>query len=254
MQRFETKTVLVTGAGSGIGAAAARRFGAEGANVVLVGRTAEKIEAVARDIDGALAVAADISTEEGAAKAARAAKEAFGGVDVLVNNAGIVAQGRIDEVAPEDWDEVIRIDLGGVYLMTRAVFADLEARGGNVVNVSSVSGTGGDWGMMAYNAAKGGVTNMTRAMALDAKRTGVRVNAVAPSMTRTDMTSGLRDNPELYETFTGRIPLGRPAEPEEVADVIAFLASHDARFVNGVNLAVDGGLSASNGQPNMAGG
>lgn len=254
MTRFASRTVIVTGAGSGIGAATARRFHEEGANVVLVGRTADKLDAVASDLgsDRALCVAADVGTEEGVAEVARRARETFGGIDVLVNNAGIAKQGRIDEVSREDWDEVLRIDLTGVYLMTREVAADLEARGGNVVNVSSVSGTGGDWGMMAYNAAKGGVTNMTRAMALDAKRTGVRVNAVCPSMTDTDMTSGLRDKPEKLEAFKARIPLGRAAEPEEVGAVIAFLASDDARFVNGVNLPVDGGLSASNGQPDMA--
>ncbi|SLN14156.1 3-oxoacyl-[acyl-carrier-protein] reductase FabG [Roseivivax jejudonensis] len=252
MQRFKGKTVIVTGAGSGIGAATARRFHEEGANIVLVGRTKDKLDTVAETLEHAEVVAADVGNRDDAERIAAAARDRFGGIDVLVNNAGIVAQGRLDEVAPEDWDEVIRIDLTGVFLMGRAVAKDLQSRKGSIVNVSSVSGTGGDWGMMAYNAAKGGVTNMTRAMALDAKRTGVRVNAVCPSMTATDMTSGLRDNPELLETFEGRIPLGRAAEPEEVAGVIAFLASQDARFVNGVNLAVDGGLSASNGQPDMA--
>ncbi|SFD88862.1 SDR family NAD(P)-dependent oxidoreductase [Roseivivax sediminis] len=252
MHRFKDKTVIVTGAGSGIGAATARRFADEGANIVLVGRTREKLETVAKDLPSAATVAADVGTAEDVETVAKEARDRFGGIDILVNNAGVVSGGRVDEVAPEDWNEVIRIDLTGVYLMSRAVAKDLEARGGSVVNVSSVSGTGGDWGMMAYNAAKGGVTNMTRAMALDAKRSGVRVNAVCPSMTATDMSKGLRDQPELLETFTGRIPLGRAAEPEEVASVIAFLASDDARFVNGVNLAVDGGLSASNGQPDMA--
>ncbi|ETX13582.1 3-oxoacyl-ACP reductase [Roseivivax halodurans JCM 10272] len=252
MTRFENRTVVVTGAGSGIGAATVRRFHDEGANVVLVGRTEEKLTAVAEGLDRTICVSADVGDEEDCRRVAEKAREAFGPVDVLVNNAGTVAQGRVDEVAPDEWDTTIRTNLTGVYQMSRAVMGDLMDRGGSIVNTSSVSGTGGDWSMMAYNAAKGGVTNMTRAMALDAKRTGVRVNAVCPSMTDTDMAAGIKDNEENFEIFKGRIPLGRPGEPEEVADVIAFLASHDARFVNGVNLPVDGGLSASNGQPDMA--
>ena len=252
MTRFENRTVVVTGAGSGIGAATVRRFHDEGANVVLVGRTEEKLTSAAEGLERTICVSADVGDEADCKRVADTAHEAFGPVDVLVNNAGTVAQGRVDEVAPDEWDKTIRTNLTGVYLMSRAMMGDLMDRGGAIVNTSSVSGTGGDWSMMAYNAAKGGVTNMTRAMALDAKRTGVRVNAVCPSMTDTDMASGIKDDEDNFETFKGRIPLGRPGKPEEVADVIAFLASHDARFVNGVNLPVDGGLSASNGQPDMA--
>jgi meso-butanediol dehydrogenase/(S,S)-butanediol dehydrogenase/diacetyl reductase len=123
--------------------------------------------------------------------------------------------------------------------------------GGNIVNVSSVSGLGGDWGLSFYNASKGAVTNLTRALALEFGGQGVRVNAVNPSLTDTDMASGITSNSALLEKFAARIPMGRPAKPEEVAAVIAFLASADASFVNGVNLPVDGGLGASNGQPNL---
>jgi meso-butanediol dehydrogenase/(S,S)-butanediol dehydrogenase/diacetyl reductase len=114
-----------------------------------------------------------------------------------------------------------------------------------------VSGLGGDWGMAAYNAAKGAVTNLTNAMALDHGREGVRVNAVHPSLTRTDMSAGIREDDDTLAAFRDRIPMERPAEPAEVGDVIAFLASHDARFVNGAHIPVDGGLGASNGQPRL---
>lgn len=252
MSRFENKTVIVTGASSGIGAATAKRFGREGANVVLVSRSEDKLKCVASDIPNAKVVAADVGNKEDAKRVIDEAQSAFGSVDVLVNNAGVVTTGTIDEVDEDGWDTVINTDLTGVFHMTKAAWPALKASKGNVVNTSSVSGTGGDWGMFAYNAAKGGVTNMTRALALDAATSGVRVNAVNPSLTRSELTDGMFDNDDLMKKFTDRIPLGRAAEPEDIADVIAFLASDDARFVNGVNLPVDGGLSASNGQPNQA--
>ncbi|EPX86766.1 SDR family NAD(P)-dependent oxidoreductase [Salipiger mucosus] len=248
MARFDGKTVIVTGASSGIGAATARVFGAQGATVVLAARSEDKLNAVAADIPGAIVVAADVGTDEGVARVAEAAR-GTGRIDVLVNNAGVAHAGRIDALSPDDWDHTMEVNLSGLYRMTRAVWNDLVSATGNVVNTSSVSGLGGDWGMFAYNASKGGVSNLTRALALDAAQTGVRVNAVAPSMTRTDMASGIEDNAALYDKFMERIPLGRPGEPEDVADVIAFLASDEARFVNGVVMPVDGGLSASNGQP-----
>ncbi|MBE3640332.1 SDR family NAD(P)-dependent oxidoreductase [Mangrovicoccus algicola] len=254
MTRFADKTVIVTGAGSGMGAATARKFAAEGANVVLAGRRAEPLEAVARDLpEGrALAVTADVTQPGDAARLVAATLERFGALDVLVNNAGTARTGRIDALPEEDWDMVIETDLTGVYRMTRAAWEALAASGGNVVNTSSVSGLGGDWGMFAYNAAKGGVSNLTRALALDYASSGIRVNAVAPGYTRTPMAEGIGEDDALRAKFEERIPMGRGAEPEEVADAIAFLASAEAGFVNGVNLPVDGGLSASNGQPPQA--
>ena len=140
-------------------------------------------------------------------------------------------------------------NLDGVFFAVRASLPHLIATKGNIVSVASVSGLGGDWGAVAYNASKGGVVNMTRALAMDNGRHGVRVNSVCPSLTITEMTAGMTDNAELMAKFAERIPLGRAAEADEVASVIAFLASDDARFVTGVNLPVDGGVGASNGQP-----
>ncbi|WP_172326764.1 SDR family NAD(P)-dependent oxidoreductase [Mangrovicoccus sp. HB161399] len=254
MARFEGKTVIVTGAGSGMGAAAARKFAAEGAKVALVGRHAEGLAAVAAELPGgrAMTVVADVTRPEDTRRAVEEVTARFGRVDVLVNNAGVARTGRIEDFPEADWHAVIDTDLTGVYHMTRAAWRALKAARGNVVNTSSVSGTGGDWGMFAYDAAKGGVTNMTRSLALDYATSGIRVNAVNPSYTRTRMAEGIEGNAGLKAKFAERIPMGRGAEPEEVADVIAFLASDEARFVNGVNLPVDGGLSASNGQPPQA--
>ena len=176
----------------------------------------------------------------------------FGRLDVLVNNAGVAPTGPFLEASVEDWRKVMAIDVDGVFYCIRAALPHLLTAKGSIVNVSSVSGLGGDWNMSFYNAAKGAVTNLTRSLALELGDKGVRVNAVNPSLTFTDLTQDMKDDDGLMAKFADRIPMGRGAEPEEIADVIAFLASHDARFVTGVNLPVDGGLSASNGQPRQA--
>ena len=251
--RFHGKTVLVTGAGSGIGAATARRFAEEGANVALLGRRRDPLDDVAAGMaaERSLPLYADVSDAAAVDRAVAETVGSFGGLDVLVNNAGIVLPGGIDTMRLEDWRQTMAVDVDGYFFCIRAALPHLVARRGCIVNVSSVSGLGGDWGMPAYNAAKGAITNLTRALALDLGARGVRVNAVNPSFTRTGMTSEFERQPGLIERFLDRIPLGRVGEPEDVAAVIAFLASDDARFVSGVNLPVDGGLSASNGQPRL---
>lgn len=248
--RFQDKIVIVTGAGSGIGEATARQFSKEGARVILAGRTESKLKRVASDLDDARThvVVGDIGTEEGVASIISAA-EGLGGLDVLVNNAGIAVGGTIEDVSVDDWRRQMDVNLTGTFMMTKAAWPHLKARKGNIVNVSSVSGLGGDWEMLAYNASKGGITNFTRALALDAGKAGVRVNAVNPSFTRSELTEDMLGNDALITKFAERMPLGAPADPADVATAIAFLASDDARFVTGVNLPVDGGLMASNGQP-----
>lgn len=253
-ERFAGKTVLVTGAGSGIGAATARRFATEGASVVLVDRSADKLRGIAQTLDESrtLAIPADVSDLAAVERFVRQAIERFGRLDVLVNNAGTVVTGGVAETPVEDWRRIMAVDLDAVFYCTRVAVPHLVATKGCIVNVSSVSGLGGDWGMSFYNAAKGGVTNFTRAVALDLGAQGVRVNAVNPTFTRTGMTEDMQQDAELMAKFRERIPLGRPGEPEDVAAAIAFLASDDARFITGVNLPVDGGLGASNGQPRQA--
>ncbi|EIC82639.1 SDR family NAD(P)-dependent oxidoreductase [Serratia sp. M24T3] len=254
MSRFKDKVVVVTGAGSGMGAATAQRFSAEGAIVVLVGRTEVKLAKVANTLENThyYIHVADISNPQDVEKLAKVVLDKFGRVDVLVNNAGVVVQGKVNEASIDDWKKILDIDVSGVFYATRFFIDALKKSKGNIVNVSSVSGLGGDWGMSFYNAAKGAVTNFTRSLAMDHGADGVRVNAVCPSLTLTDMAGDIKDNKALLAKFAERIPLGRGAEPEEIASVIAFLASDDARFVTGVNLPVDGGLSASNGQPNQS--
>ena len=254
MNRFTQKVVVVTGAGSGIGEATAKRFAREGASVVLVGRNEEKLKKVHAQLEGEghLVRAADVADLSDVEALFKEVASHFGRLDVLVNNAGIVKSGKVTELEVQDWKELMSVDLDGVFYCTRTAMPALIASKGNIVNVSSVSGMGGDWGMSFYNAAKGAITNFTRALALDHGADGVRVNAVCPSLTRSELTDDMMDNNALMAKFKERIALGRPAEPEDIGDVIAFLASDDARFVTGVNLPVDGGLSASNGQPPQA--
>lgn len=249
--RFEGKVVIVTGAASGIGAATARRFAAEGANVVLVDRDEIRLGSVAKEmhVDRVLAHVADVSDSKAVDGMISTAVERFGRLDVLVNNAGVHEGGEPEDITNEQWRKVMATDLDGVFFGCRAALAHLDKTKGSIVNTASISGTGGDWAMSPYNAAKGGVVNLTRALAMDLGKRGVRVNAVCPSLTRTGMTEDMMGDKKLLAKFSERIPLGRVCEPEEIASVIAFLASDDASFMTGANVAVDGGVSASNGQP-----
>lgn len=251
MNRFQDRVVIVTGAGSGIGAAAARRFASEGAAVVLAGRTRDKLERVASDLPNAqhLVQVTDVSQLEQVEALVRAAVDRFGRLDVMVNNAGVAPEGRATEASVEDWRTVMATDLDGVFFGARAALPHLIRTKGCIVNTASVSGLGADWKLCFYNAAKGGVVNLTRALALDYGRDGVRINAVCPTLTRTDLTVDMFKDEALLDKFRERIALGRTAEPDDIAGAIAFLASDDARYITGVNLPVDGGLSASNGQP-----
>ncbi len=252
MARFTGKVVIVTGAGSGIGEAAARRFAAEGGALVLADKDADGLARVAADLDEEETVVADVSRMADCEALVAAALKRFGRIDVLVNNAGVDHLGRIDEGGLEEFTKVIESDLYGVVQMSRAAIAALRESRGCIVNVSSVSGLRGDWNHSFYNAAKGGVTNFTRALAMDEARNGVRVNAVNPSLVYTALTAGMKEQPNLIAKFEERIPIGRGAQPDDISGPIAFLASEDAHFVTGVNLPVDGGLTASNGQPPLS--
>ncbi len=199
MERFEGKVVIVTGAGSGIGAATAKRFLAEGASVVLNGRRKEKLAETATGVDPqrVLLHDGDVSDEAYIQQMVEATVAEFGCIDVLVNNAGIAAFGPILNSTTDQWRKMMSIDVDGVYFAIRAALPHLLKTGGSIVNVSSVSGLGGDWGGSIYNAAKGAVTNLTRALALELGSQGVRVNAVNPSLTLTEISADFENNQPL---------------------------------------------------------
>ena len=253
MSRFDNKVVIVTAAASGIGLATARRFAAEGAILALADIDIDAL----RQHEQALNLPesrlqmhqVDASKPIEIEALVTDTAEAFGGLDVLVNNAGVGAFGYVTEITPEVWDRVIATTLSSVFYASRAALPYLIARRGNIVNTASISGLVADVGLAAYNAAKGGVCNLTRAMAIDHASDGIRVNAVCPGVTETGSTAWMRKHPAIMQGFDDRLPMGRMGTSDEMAAAIAFLASDDASYITGSNLVVDGGLTAGTGQP-----
>ncbi|MGV2981639.1 SDR family NAD(P)-dependent oxidoreductase [Camelimonas sp. ID_303_24] len=255
MQTDQGRVIIVTGAGSGIGAATAARFIAAGDRVALLDRDEAALgRQLGRHADAAermMAHRVDMAVSADVDAAIDAAVARFGGVDVLVNNAGIGGFGHVDRLPDEKWRQVFAVNVDGVFYASRRALPHIIARRGNIVNVASISGTGGDHGFAAYNASKAAVINLTRAMALDHGGEGVRVNAVCPGLVQTPLSQQLCETPEVAARYMEAIALGRLAQPEEIAETIFFLASPAASYVTGAALVVDGGLTSATGQPNF---
>lgn len=250
MGRFMGKAAIVTGGASGIGLAAAGQLVAEGARVAIVDLNRETGNA-ARDRLGAATrfFACDVADGGQAATTIDAAIDWLGGVDALFNNAGVGRFGTATEIEPAAWDAMIAVNLSSVFHVTRRVLPRMRAAGGGaIVNTASVCGLAGDYAQAAYNAAKGGLINFTRSLALDYAGDGIRTNAVCPGVIGdTSMTAHMDRMPGGVRPWFDRIPLGRFGRAEEVARLMLFLASDDASYITGQAIAIDGGLIAHTG-------
>jgi NAD(P)-dependent dehydrogenase (short-subunit alcohol dehydrogenase family) len=243
-----SKRVIVTGASSGIGRATAERFLSEGASVTLVGRRESALQEIpSRTASGgnAFIIAADLSDENQTEACVAQGVEMMGGLDVLVNAAGILKAGRIEGTTLELWDEMMNINLRSVFHLMRLAVPHLERSRGNIVNVSSVTGPRSFPGVLAYCVSKAAVDQLTRCAALELAAKGIRVNAVNPGVVVTELHRAGGMNDEAYAAFLEHSktthPLGRVGEPEEIADLIYFLASDRAGWITGATVSIDGG-------------
>ncbi|MFV0451200.1 MAG: SDR family NAD(P)-dependent oxidoreductase [Propioniciclava sp.] len=252
--RLTARTAIVTGGGGGIGRATALAFAAEGARVVVVDIDAGAAERTAEEIRStpgsqALAVAADVSSEDDIARVVEAAVTSFGGVDVVFNNAGIIRRTTVEEMSVDDWDRVFAVNVRSIFLMCKAVVPVMAAAGGgSIINTGSGWGLKGGGRAISYCASKGAVVNMTRALAIDHGPQGIRVNSVNPGDVNTDMlrneASQLQQEPGAFLAEAADRPLGRMGEPSEIAAAVVWLASDDSSYVTGSALSVDGGGNA----------
>lgn len=248
--RFDGRVAAITGAASGIGAATARRLGREGARLSLCDRNGPGLETLAAELGRDVAVTTlDVSDREAVESWIEATVERSGRLDVLFNNAGIGSYGKTPDVDPARWHRIIDVDLHAVFYGCRAAIPHFRKQGGGViVNTASISGLFGDYGLAAYNAAKAAVVNYTRTAALDHARENIRVNCVCPGAIDTMLTAPLLSSAEVAADYERLIPMGRVGRAEEIAAVVAFLASDDASYVTGAAVVADGGMTAGTGQ------
>lgn len=246
---LQGKVAIVTGASSGIGRATAIRLAQEGAKVALVARRAEELKRVAEAIQAsggqALALPADVTKVQECDRVVEQTVGAFAGIDIVVNAAGIIATGTIENTELDDWDYMMNINVRVPFYLTQQALPYLIAAKGSVVHVSSVTGIRAFPGVLSYCVSKAAVTQLTYCSALELAPKGVRVNAVCPGVTRTELHLAGYMNEEQYASFLEHSktthPLGRVGEPEEVASLIAFLASPQAGWITGAAVAIDGG-------------
>ena len=253
MTRLSGKVALITGGGTGIGRAIALAFAREGASVAVAGRRLEKLRQVINEVhkrDGAgLAMECDVSRARDVERAVKGTVERFGRVNVLVNNSGTLHVSTVEGISEEEWDRVMTVNVKGPFLMSRAVLPEFRKCGGGViVNLGSVLGLVAVKDRAAYCASKGGVTMLTKAMALDHAHENIRVNCICPSIVETELVKGVFDQSEqgqaLRKARVATIPLGRIGQPVDVAEMAVFLASEESSWLTGTAIPLDGGVTA----------
>jgi NAD(P)-dependent dehydrogenase (short-subunit alcohol dehydrogenase family) len=251
-RRFEGKTAIVTGGNRGIGRAITERFAAEGADVMVVGRNEETIDATVEAVrasgGAAWGLRADVARSDDVQAIVVAATERWPRIDVLVNNAGVGYDTPFLEIPEEQWDEVVATNLRAPFLLSQLVCREMaKGGGGAVIHIASIDASGGDGPYASYSASKAALLGLNRTMALELGPLGIRVNCVSPGFTRTDMTESAVA-PELMDYLLhrfDRVPLRRLVEPGEIAAACAFLASEDASAITGTDVTVDAGLTAN---------
>jgi NAD(P)-dependent dehydrogenase (short-subunit alcohol dehydrogenase family) len=252
--RLANKVAVVTGGGSGIGRAIAQAFVREGARVVVTGRRLEKLADTVESIRAvggeALAMACDVAITKDAERAIAEAEKAFGRIDILVNNAGALSVSTIESISEEDWDRLMATNVKGPFLMSRAVLPAMRrVGGGSIIHIGSVLGLVAMKDRAAYCASKGGVTMLTKAMALDHAKDKVRVNCICPSIVETELVRGLfsetAEGRKLRDARLATLPLGRFGKPQDVAELAIYLGSDESSWMTGTAIPLDGGLMAS---------
>jgi meso-butanediol dehydrogenase / (S,S)-butanediol dehydrogenase / diacetyl reductase len=245
---FEGRVVVVTGGASGMGAACVRQFSERGALVVIVDRNNVLAGEMAREIGSEAPLSGDVSDSGFCNRVIDEATRRHGGVDVLVNAAGVIVRARGEDTTDDQWNHIMGVNVGGTFFMCRAAIASMKSRGGGaIVNFGSIWGDLGSAGVAAYCASKGAVHNLTRALAMDHARDNIRVNAVCPGEVNTPMLAAERSGPvtaEILASIAASVPLGRLAEPSEIANVVVFLASDAASYMTGSLVSVDAGYGA----------
>ncbi len=251
--RLSSKVALITGGGTGIGRAIALAFAREGASVAVAGRRLEKLREVINEVhkqNGAgLAMECDVTRARDVERAVKGTVERFGRVNVLVNNAGTLHVSTVEGISEEEWDRVMTVNVKGPFLMSRAVLPEFRKCGGGViVNIGSVLGLVAVKDRAAYCASKGGVTMLTKAMALDHAHENIRVNCICPSIVETELVKGVFDQSErgqaLRKARVATVPLGRIGQPADVAETAVFLASEESSWLTGTAIPLDGGVTA----------
>ena len=241
MKRLENKIAIITGGAAGIGAATAVKFAQEGAKVVIWDLNEIKGMELAKQIDGVFAKVNTANYQE-IEDAAKNVYDQFGRIDILINNAGITRDSTLKKMTPEQWQQVIDVNLSGVFYCTKIISEYMLMNNyGRIINASSVVGLYGNFGQTNYVATKAGLIGMTKTLARELGRKGVTVNAIAPGFIATEMVAAMPEN--VIEGMKAKVPVGRLGMPEEIAAAYAFLASDEAAYINGATLSVDGGMT-----------